>query len=97
MTNRLATIKPDNRGALRAVLDHLNDRSGGEYQVERDPDNPHIQNEVLTEYGTALEMLNDPAYGNTQVADALTLIAREDNLGVIVNEAAIRRWRKSHP
>lgn len=99
MTNRLATIKPDNRGALRTVLDHLADADNGERYV-RDEHEAIIHDEhgnaVHTDYGLATHWLASPEYGATQIADELTRYARDTNLGVRIGEKAIRDYRKNH-
>jgi len=58
----------------------------------------HLADAHPDEYATAVEWLHgDPAYyGHQWIADQLTVIAREDNLGVTVDEKAIRRWRKAN-
>ena len=95
--NRLATVRPDNRGALRIVLDHLSERSDGhEYTIRttRSDDGKRYEHKDRTEYGAALDMLRDTAYGSVLIARALTDIARDDNLPIkAVDESAIRKSR----
>lgn len=54
----------------------------------------HLHDTNTDEHATAINMLNDTAYGPTNIARALTNIARADNLPIkIVNESAIRKYR----
>ena len=54
----------------------------------------HLHDTHPDEHATAINMLNDIAYGPTVIARALTDIARDDNLPIkIVNESVIRKYR----
>ena len=55
----------------------------------------HLEDSHPEEHASALGMLRDPTWGATAIADALTLIAREDNLGTRVNEKAVRDYRRA--
>ncbi|HCS2945701.1 TPA: hypothetical protein OQU49_004299 [Shigella flexneri] len=44
---------------------------------------------------TLRDLITNPGVGHTELADAITMIAREDNLGFSVSEESIRRYRKS--
>lgn len=62
----------------------------------------HLADSHPDEHASALAMLADPTWGHTQIADALTRIAREDNLTgpagapVRVTEKSIRDYRKEN-
>lgn len=56
----------------------------------------HLADSHPDEHATALAMLQDThTWGHTEIADALTAIAREDNLGVRVTEKSIREYRRN--
>ena len=54
----------------------------------------HLEDAHPDEYETATAHLANPDISATELADVLTMIARDDNLGVTVTEQSIRRYRK---
>ena len=54
----------------------------------------HLHDSHPEEFETAIDQLNDRAYGPTVIARALSDIARDDNLPIKnVDESAIRKYR----
>ena len=54
----------------------------------------HLEDAHPDEHETATAHLANPEVSATELADVLTMIARDDNLGVAVTEQSIRRYRK---
>lgn len=54
----------------------------------------HLDDANPDEAQTLRDLIKNPAIGHTELADAITMIAREDNLGFSVSEESIRRYRR---
>lgn len=54
----------------------------------------HLDDANPDEHATLLDLIHNPNVKHTELADAITMIAREDNLGFTVSEESVRRYRK---
>lgn len=54
----------------------------------------HLDDANPEEAATLRGLIANPLIGHTELADAITMIARLDNLGFTVSEESVRRYRK---
>ena len=55
----------------------------------------HLEDAHPDEHATAIAHLANPDVSATELAEVLTMIARQDNVNVTVTEQSIRRHRKA--
>ena len=56
----------------------------------------HLEDAHPDEHATAIAHLANPDVSATELAEVLTMIARQDNVHATVTEQSIRRHRKAH-
>lgn len=54
----------------------------------------HLDDANPEEAATLRALIANPLIGHTELADAITMIAQQDNLGFGVSEESVRRYRK---
>lgn len=54
----------------------------------------HLDDANPEEAATLRDLIANPLIGHTELADAITMIAQQDNLGFTVSEESVRRYRK---
>lgn len=55
----------------------------------------HLDDANPEEAQTLRDLISNQAIGHVELADAISMIAREDNLGFSVSEESVRRYRKA--